>query len=424
MSKLVCNVAKFKGGQLYGMDIHIQRKTNNHSNKDIDTSRSNLNYELVNGQRIEHYFTAVKKRISQGYTGKKELRKDATLACGVLISSDKNFFDNLTEEQERQFFQTAYEHLCETYGKENIISAKVHKDETTPHLHAIVVPLTKDGRLTAKELFDRKALTTLHNEIPKKLKARGFNIERGEKNANVKRLETDEYKRLKEQNKVSVQIDPNEIMLYKIGEEKGLFGKKDILETQADVAKRLEQKYIEPLAKELTELRTEKAIEHAKKSELEWAKRFSKSYEEQFKELYYSVREFGSEHVKNVLTEIKGLVKNLNAKKQDESQRLEQEKAKAREKAKRLETVKCYGGSDDLYEIADFGNAPYRFEENGEPSFYITLKSLITEKFEHRWGLQYQEIFKNLALQIGSIVHLNGDKIELAKERQKQGLRI
>lgn len=203
MSKFVCNVEKFKGGQLYGMDIHIQRKTDNHSNKDIDISKRHLNYELVESgkehkfQFTDHYFSAVKKRIEQGYLGQKALRKDATLACGVLISSDKKFFENLTEEQERDFFNTAYEHLCEIYGKENIISAKVHKDETTPHLHAIVVPLTKDGRLTAKELFDRKALTALHNDIPKKLKQRGFNIERGERNAQVKRMETDEYKRLK-----------------------------------------------------------------------------------------------------------------------------------------------------------------------------------------------------------------------------------
>lgn len=418
MSKLVCNVAKFKSGQLYGMDIHIQRKTNNHSNKDIDTSRSNLNYELVNGQQIEHYFTAVKKRISQGYIGKKELRKDATLACGVLISSDKNFFDNLTEEQERQFFQTAYEHLCNVYGKENIISAKVHKDETTPHLHAIVVPLTKDGRLTAKELFDRKALTALHNEIPKKLKARGFNIERGEKNADVKRLETDEYKKLKEQNKVSVQIEPNEIFLYKIGEEKTFFGKKDILETQADVAKRLEKKYIEPLAKELTELRTEKAIEYAKKSKLEWAKQFSKSYEDQFKELYYSVKEFGSEHVDSVLEKLRDVVGSLNREKRQQDEMLQKQKTEDLVQRRLQNLSRAYGGSDDLCEVLDVDFAPYNFEVNGKKTYYVAAQALKDKAKKLLWD----DSFAELKLKIGEIIHIKGDKIERAAKIQvKQG---
>ncbi|WP_163598240.1 MobV family relaxase, partial [Moraxella catarrhalis] len=222
MSKLVCNFDKYKGVQLYGMDIHIQRKTDNHSNKDIDLSRKHLNYELVAEHQNEHYYTRAKNRIEQGYTGKRKIRKDGVWTGNVIISSDQEFFKKLTPEQEREFFKTAYDFYCEKYGKENVISAMVHKDETTPHLHLLIVPLTKDGRLCAKELFDREALRSFHDIIAKRLQQRGFNIERGERNAKVKRIETDEYKRLKKDNQVTVKINPNDTVATVL--EKKLIG--------------------------------------------------------------------------------------------------------------------------------------------------------------------------------------------------------
>lgn len=395
MSKFVCNVQKFKGGQLYGMDIHIQRKTENHSNKDIDVSRSNLNYELVNGFQNEHYFSAVNKRIENGYLGQKALRKDATLACGVLISSDKQFFEKLTAEQERQFFQTAYEHLCETYGKENIISAKVHKDETTPHLHAIVVPLTKDGRLTAKELFDRKALTALHNDIPKKLKERGFNIERGEKNANVKRMETDEFKHLREQNKISVSINPNDVEPKK----DGLFKK----EQPEEIAQRLTQQYIKPLTEEISNLRTEIAVKNLNDERISFSKKFAKSSEEQFANLYYKVKEFGTEHVKNALEKITSIIEKMNSEKQQQIEVEKVAKEQQREQQQRNNLINSYGGAKGLYQLLDCDTAPLNFEENGEKSYYLILQSAENNAKKILWGNE----LRDLGLKTGDFVHFD-----------------
>lgn len=387
MSKFVCNVAKFKGGQLYGMDIHIQRKTENHSNKDIDVSRSHLNYELVeNGHKFQftdHYYSAVKKRIEQGYTGDKALRKDATLACGVLISSDKQFFDGLTPEKEREFFQTAYEYLCEKYGAENIISAKVHKDETTPHLHAIVVPLTKDGRLTAKELFDRNALTALHNDIPQKLKQRGFNIERGERNAQVKRMETDEWKRLKKDNQVTVKINPNDTVARVL--EKRIIGA-DITETPEQVAQRLQKKYINPLTEEITNLRTDIAVKNINDKRIEHSKKFAKSSEDQFTDLYYKVKEFGVTHVKNVLEKISAVVDKMNGEKRLQNAMEQQAKEQQREQKQRENLINSYGGASGLYQLIDCDFAPLNFEKNGEKSYYITLKSTENDTTKMLWG--------------------------------------
>ena len=429
MSKFVCNVEKFKGGQLYGMDIHIQRKTDNHSNKDIDISKRHLNYELVESgkehkfQFTDHYFSAVKKRIEQGYLGQKALRKDATLACGVLISSDKKFFENLTEEQERDFFNTAYEHLCEIYGKENIISAKVHKDETTPHLHAIVVPLTKDGRLTAKELFDRKALTALHNDIPKKLKQRGFNIERGERNAQVKRMETDEYKRLKKDNQVTVKINPNDIVATVL--EKKLIGA-DVKETPEQIANRLTQKYVKPLTDELTDLRTEKALSEKRNDAIKYAKAFSQSRENEFIALYHSLKEFGEKHVSTALEKIQNLVSKLNTEKQKEREQRALEREKELKEKQRNNQFAQYREPDSLCSVLDFGRAPYQFEDNGKPSYYIAVKAQNGQP-KVLWGTEYQEQIQALNIREGDIVRLNGSKIERAEEinhKASKGVKI
>lgn len=425
MSKLVCRVAKFKGGQLYGMDIHIQRKTDNHSNKDIDVSRSKLNYELVNGFQNEHYFSAVNNRIKKGYLSEKSLRKDATLACGIIISSDKKFFDNLTDEQERDFFKTAYEHLCEKYGKENIISAKVHKDETTPHLHAIVVPLTKDGRLTAKELFDRKALLSLQADLPKALQQRGFNINRGE-SSDKKHIETAEFKQLQEQNKVDVKIDPNDIQLLKIGEEKKLLGTKEIFETPAQVANRLTQKYVKPLTDELTDLRTEKALTEKRNDAIKYAKAFSQSRENEFIALYHSLKEFGEKHVSTALEKIQNLVSRLNAEKQKEREQQALEREKELKEKQRNNQFAQYREPDSLCSVLDFGKAPYQFEDNGKPSYYIAVQAKNGQP-KILWGTEYQKQIQALNIRNGDIVRLNGSKIERAEEinhKASKGMKI
>ena len=85
---------------------------------------------------------------------------------GVLVSSDREFFNKLSPEQQREFFKTAYDYVAERYGRENIVAARVHMDETTPHMHLHLVPLTADGRLSAKELFDRKTYSSFSKNFP------------------------------------------------------------------------------------------------------------------------------------------------------------------------------------------------------------------------------------------------------------------
>ena len=179
MAKLSVDMAKFKASDVRGIQVHNQREGKNHKNENIDESKTHLNYDLHNEDKI-NYTDAVKNRIAEGRTTTKAIRRDATVMCGLAVQVNNEFFEKLTPEQEKEFFKTVYDTIGDKYGKENIISANVHKDEKAPHIQINMVPLTKDGRLTAKEIFDRKGLLNLHTDLAKALQGRSFDIQRGE----------------------------------------------------------------------------------------------------------------------------------------------------------------------------------------------------------------------------------------------------
>ena len=92
---------------------------------------------------------------------------------------DKAFFDGLTPEETRLFLEESKAFLTEFVGAENVISAMVHMDEKTPHMHFLHVPVTPDGRLNANKIYTRQSLRKLQAGLPAHLQSRGFVIERG-----------------------------------------------------------------------------------------------------------------------------------------------------------------------------------------------------------------------------------------------------
>ena len=83
-------------------------------------------------------------------------RKDAVLAVEYVMSASPEWFATATPEQEKALFQQSLQWLADKYGADRIITASIHRDETTPHLSAFVVPLTQDKRLSAKEFIGRR----------------------------------------------------------------------------------------------------------------------------------------------------------------------------------------------------------------------------------------------------------------------------
>ena len=199
MSYLVFHMDKFKKEAVRGIQSHNLRERKSHSNPDIDAQRSCKNYELLEGASSD-YARAVQNRIDDLLLT-KSVRRDAVHMCGLIVSSDRDFFQRLGPEETRRFFEESKAFLTEFVGKENVISAMVHMDEKTPHMHFLHVPVTKDGRLNANSIYTRESLKILQTEFHRHLHSKGFDIQRGveqEPGSKKKHLDTREFKQQQE----------------------------------------------------------------------------------------------------------------------------------------------------------------------------------------------------------------------------------
>ena len=199
MSTLVLHMSKFKKDAIRGIQSHNRRERESHSNPDIDYSRSVGNYDL-HESASDNYAQAIQNRIDD-LLMVKAVRKDAVHMCGLIVSSDKSFFTRMGKEETRRFFEEAAAYLTDFVGKENVISAMVHMDEKTPHMHFLHVPVTQDGRLSANSIYTRASLKKLQTELPSYLQSRGFDIQRGveQKPGSAKKhLDTREFKQQQE----------------------------------------------------------------------------------------------------------------------------------------------------------------------------------------------------------------------------------
>ncbi len=189
MSYGIIHMQKFQSHAVRGIQIHAEREKDSRSNPDIDTDRTEKNYALVD---CDNYHKKIAENIAQ-LNLKKAVRKDAVVMCGFVITSDYDFFQKISPEKEKEFFQKSLFFIEERYGKNNIVSAKIHKDEKTPHLHIYITPI-KDGKLSAKNIFTRKELTNLQTDFIEK-GGEKFGLQRGESREEKRRhLDTEEFK--------------------------------------------------------------------------------------------------------------------------------------------------------------------------------------------------------------------------------------
>ncbi|HGF0294647.1 MobV family relaxase [Staphylococcus simulans] len=180
MSYSIIRIEKIKSGtNTTGIQKHVQRENINYENEDIDHSKIHLNYDLVN-DRKQNFNDLIDEKIERNYTGKRKIRKDAVKHIDGMITSDNKFFSNQTPADTKRFFEHAKEFLEQEYGKDNLLYATVHMDEKTPHMHFGIVPITKDGRLSAKDVVgNKKALTSFQDRFNEYVNERGYELERG-----------------------------------------------------------------------------------------------------------------------------------------------------------------------------------------------------------------------------------------------------
>ena len=115
-------------------------------------------------------------------------RKDSVMMVETLITASPEFMNSLPPEEQKAYFQTALDFISERVGKQNILSAVVHMDERTPHMHLCFVPLTPDNKLSAKSILgNQKSLSEWQTAYHERMSARWNQLERGQSSMETKR---------------------------------------------------------------------------------------------------------------------------------------------------------------------------------------------------------------------------------------------
>ena len=120
----------------------------------------------------------------------------------------------MSEQETRKFFQDTLEYFSEKFGTQNMAYAQVHLDETTPHMHLGVVPMT-EGKLSGKTVFNRQTLKEIQSDLPEFLKGKGFNIERGIEGSERKNLSVATYKKVVNEAKAEAEKEISQIKVHK-----------------------------------------------------------------------------------------------------------------------------------------------------------------------------------------------------------------
>ena len=149
MSYAIVRNEKLTRAEINGKATHNDRKAKNHTNKNIDSTRTHLNYyikknELTYTKEFDKY---LKENKIEGH-----LRSNSIVMCQMVFTSDQAFFDRIGEEETKRYFDECYKFICnyKNLGEKNIIAAVVHLDEDAPHLHLMFVPVVhakdKEGK--------------------------------------------------------------------------------------------------------------------------------------------------------------------------------------------------------------------------------------------------------------------------------------
>ena len=190
ISYLVCHMEKYKRQDVSPVEKENERDEKYQGNNpQIDSERTSGNYHIFYPQG--KYIEMINKRLAT-LTLKRKIRSDAILMNSFVIGSDGEFFKGMRAWEQRAYFEDCARFFMEKYGYENMLSAVVHVDETTPHMHLNFVPIN-DGRLSSKSLFDRQKLAQLQTELWEQV-GKKYGLQRGKENSQAKHITAAEHK--------------------------------------------------------------------------------------------------------------------------------------------------------------------------------------------------------------------------------------
>ncbi len=219
MSYAIIRNANYKKENLAGLYKHNERKNTNYSNKDINKNNSIKNYSIK--QCNTTYLNAI-KILQKENNLQGRIIKTTNVACELIITSDKEFFENIGEKETKRYFQTAYNFVAsyKNLGEKYILSAKVHMDETTPHLHLVFVPVVhKLDKNTGKQIDKiacseywkgKDSYRQLQDNFYKYISDNGFDLERG-KSKGTKHIDTKTLKQITNFDNIKYELANNQV---------------------------------------------------------------------------------------------------------------------------------------------------------------------------------------------------------------------
>ena len=171
---------------------HNERKNTNYSNKDINLLKGKENFSL---KSCDVPYSKRFNQLRNDYHLKGQIKTTSNIACEYIITSDNEFFKEIGLEETKKFFKSAYQFVCgyKNLGEQFIISAKVHMDETTPHMHLVYLPVVKAkdkndnpiDKLSCTDFWKGKnSYKILQDNFYKYMTRAGFDLERGETEKN------------------------------------------------------------------------------------------------------------------------------------------------------------------------------------------------------------------------------------------------
>ena len=266
MSYAIVRNEKLTRAEVNGKCTHNDRKAKCHTNKDIDPARTHLNYYIKkNNYTYTKEFDKLRKE--QNLAG--HLRENSIIMCQMIFTSDQEFFDRIGEAETKRYFEESYKFICnyKNLGEKNIISAVVHLDEGTPHLHLMFVPVVhtkdKDGnsieKICARDFWKgRDSYRKLQDSYFEHVKSKGFDLERGlyVEETNRKNLSVEEFK------KVTNYAKTKEILKTTTLELPNTPELQDIKKLVLNRDKIIEEKIIKPQNKLIKELHNENIALH------------------------------------------------------------------------------------------------------------------------------------------------------------------
>ena len=206
MSYAIVRNEKLTRAEINGKGTHNDRKAKNHSNKDIDPTKTHLNYYI---KKNEFTYTKEFDKYIKENNLKGHLRSNSIIMCQMIFTSDQAFFDKIGEKETKRYFDECYKFICnyKNLGENNIISAVVHLDEGAPHMHLMFVPVvhTKDkegnkiDKICARDFWKgRDSYRKLQDSYFNHVKSKGFALERGMfiEDTGRKHYTIEEYKKI------------------------------------------------------------------------------------------------------------------------------------------------------------------------------------------------------------------------------------